>query len=499
MRFDGKSNLKSGRIAAWAAAVTLSVITLALVGCGGTASTSAAPATAKTAVQIRMGDAPSDLVVSLQLTVQSIVATMVTGGTTSLLSQPSTVEVTHLADVGEPLESIEMTPGSYGQIAITVSVVKVTFLNTSTGQPVTRQFSYSPNEVTTINLSPALTIGTSPTVLNFDVNVPGTVNLDPVANTVSLNVPIISVTSSLMGPAAGTQTPENGGVLHTVGAVTNVAGGSFTVQVGQTNSALVFNTDASTQFTNTNYPNLGSISNAIVVVQGKSQNDGSLLATSVQGLEAATGVEMEGLLTGVNPSMNLNLIFQDGTGQGITPSMVGSTMSVDTSQTSNFYIDAAGVDLTGISYTFDGSTLAPGQRVLVESASTLQTDPDGNAGLMLPASVTLEDQVVAGTVANYGAGHNLGTFEFDVLLPADGTSYLTAIDPTITAVHVVQQAATDTTGMTSGIANGNSVHVRGLLFYSLVPVAAANARSMPTIAPKAAPKPYLLVAGRINP
>jgi Domain of unknown function (DUF4382) len=500
MRFDGRCTLK-GRRATWTAALALMGLVLALVGCGGTALTHAGPSTPKTAVQIRMGDAPSDLVVSLQLTIQSIVATSsVDGSTTPLLSQPTTVEVTHLADAGEPLESIEMMPGSYSQMTLEVSAAAVTFLNSSTGQPVQQHFSYSPNEVTTINLSPALTIGSSTTVLNFDVDVPSTVNLNVVTNTVSLNVPVISVASSPMGPTAGPQTPENGGVLHAAGTVTNVAGSSFTLQVGQTGTALVFVTDGSTQFTNANYPSLASIANSIVVVQGKSQDDGSLLATSVNGLEAATGVELEGLMTGRNPSTNLSLVVQDGAGQAITPSMVGSTVSVDISQVNNFYIHAEDVDLTGINYTFDGSDFAPGQRMLVESGSPLQADPEGNVGLMSPtASVTLEEQIVTGTVSNYLAGQNPGTFEFDVNLPADGTSYLTVIDPTITVVHVVQQAATDTTNMTSGISNGASVHVRGLLFCSLAPPAAANARSMPMIAPKLNPKPYIMVAGRINP
>ena len=498
MRFDGRSNLTSKRVAAGSAALTLTVLMLVLVGCGGTASTNTAPATPKTVVQIRMGDAPSDLVVSLQLTIQSIVATMASGGTTSLLSQPTTVEVAHLANAGEPLESIEMAAGNYSQITITVSAAKLTFLSTSTGQPVQQQFNYNPNEVTTINLSPALAIGTSPTVLNFDVNVPSTVNVDPMANTGSLNVPVISVASSPMGPAAGPQTPDNGGVLHTAGTVTNVVGSSFTLQVGQTGTALVFTTDVTTRFTNASYSNLASISNAIVVVQGKSQDNGSLLATSVQGLEAATGVEMEGLLTG--RSTNLNLVFQDGTGQAITPSMVGSTMSVDMSQTNNFYIDAEDVDLTGISYTFDGSDIVPGQRVLAESGSMLQPDPDGNAGLMSPtASLTLEEQIVTGMVANYGPGQNPRTFEFDLNLPADGTSYLTVIAPATSVVHVVQQAATDTTSMTSGIVNGASVQVRGLLFYSLAPPAVAQMRSTPLIIPKRNPKPYIMVAGRISP
>ena len=473
----------------------LTCLVIALTGCGGSSSGPVPQKASRTAVQVRMADAPSDLVISCQLTITSIVATALDNTTTTLLSQPTTVEVAHLADAGQPLASLDMAQGDYSSVSVAVSSASITFLNTSTGAPQQQQFTL--NTVSTVAFSPALTIASTPMVLNFDFDVPSSVNVDTVNNTVSMNSPVFHATGATVGPSAGQQTTENGGVKHVVGTVASVAANSFTVEVGQSGTSLTFQTDANTVFQNTA---LSTLANTIVIVHGTSQDDGSLLANSVEGLEAASGVEMEGLVLGYNGSDTLNFVVQDGSGQAITPATVGATMSVDERQVSDFRIDSSDVDLTGLNFaTFDGSNFVRGQRVQVEGPAALQVDPAGNAGLMAPASITLEPQTVAGIVTNYQPGQNPGSFEFDLLLPLDGTSYLTVIDPTITVVHVVQQAATDVSGLQSSLANGDQVRVRGLMFYSLVvPNGAIAGKPKPLVVPQQNPVPYMMVAAKIS-
>ena len=148
------------------------------------------------------------------------------------------------------------------------------------------------------------------------------------------------------------------------------------------------------------------------------------------------------------------------------------------------------MDMTGISFVFDISDSTPGQSVEVQSSNVMAPDPDGNVGLITPQTVVLEQQTVSGTISNYVAGSSTGTAQFDLNLPADGSSYVSAANPGTTTVHVYQQAGTDVHNLPNGVQNGQAVRVRGLLFYNpLVGSEFGNSQSS---------NPFNLVAGRIS-
>jgi hypothetical protein len=162
----------------------------------------------------------------------------------------------------------------------------------------------------------------------------------------------------------------------------------------------------------------------------------------------------------------MNLVVQDGIGAGVDAPLLGGNVTVSVDGTTSYAIDA-GVDMTGLSLVFDENTVKPGQRIEVVSYEAVGADPSGlSSGLINANVIELQQQALSGTVANYSAGVTPGTATFDLILPADGNSYLSATNPGTSSVRVYQQSTTDVHGLASGIADGQTVQVRGLLFYS---------------------------------
>src|SRR5258708_12051530 len=100
------------------------------IGCGGGASTPTTQPTAK--VQVKIADAPSDRVIELELKVNSITLTNSSGGTVSLLTSPTEIELSHLAATMEPLSLNDIPQGNYTSATVTVSSPQVTFIDPTT-------------------------------------------------------------------------------------------------------------------------------------------------------------------------------------------------------------------------------------------------------------------------------------------------------------------------------------------------------------------------------
>src|SRR5262245_24775523 len=131
-----------------------SLVALALAflqtACGGGGSkvtqnpmpTGPTGSTSSTAVTVNIGDAPSDRVISFEITVNSITLTKSDNSTVNLLSTPRRIEVTHLAGTSEPLVLTSIPQGSYTSATISVSAPEVVFID-NTGRPVEREFPTS--------------------------------------------------------------------------------------------------------------------------------------------------------------------------------------------------------------------------------------------------------------------------------------------------------------------------------------------------------------------
>src|SRR5262245_57213 len=180
-------------------------IALALTGCGGSNGKNPVQLTGTT-VMLQTGDAVNDQIAKFELTV-SVITLTGTGGTpntANLLSKPAEVEFSHQAGDLEPLSLAHVPPGTYSGATMTVSNPEVVAI--VGGVPVKLNATLSS---TTVNVafSPNVTIGNSPTFLNFDLDLANSVTISGNNATVS---PKFNVTTSTVALNEENENEENG-------------------------------------------------------------------------------------------------------------------------------------------------------------------------------------------------------------------------------------------------------------------------------------------------
>jgi hypothetical protein len=237
----------------------------------------------------------------------------------------------------------------------------------------------------------------------------------------------------------------------------------------------------------------------MIEVSGSSQADGSLLASEIHSLgSGADGVVIEGLMTGYTGSGYVSLVSQDGTGAGMTAELLGANLSLNLASGITYTVNTHDFEMEGLPFSFDESSIMPGQRVAIGSHSPIQPDPDGNAAGLIDASVAeLQQQTLNGTVSNYAASETPGTATFDLVLPEDGSSYLSAANPGTLVIHVYQRSTTDVHNLSGVISDGQSVQVRGFLFY-YNPAIPSSTRKPRASTASASEQPFHFVASRIK-
>src|SRR5215467_13853823 len=154
------------------------VAALALAtGCGGGGSgvNSAGPTptpgtTGAASTQVRFGDAPADSVIAFEVSVSALSLTPAGGGSPIAVTVPANnrIELTHASGKFEPFVAGNLPQGTFSAANLTLVNSELTFLS-STGTPV--HINGPASASITVPLSPNLTIGASPLVLNIDVNV----------------------------------------------------------------------------------------------------------------------------------------------------------------------------------------------------------------------------------------------------------------------------------------------------------------------------------------
>jgi hypothetical protein len=417
-----------------------------------------------TTTQIRIGDAPVDSLVAFEFTIGSpIVATPVGGAKLNILTVGTNrLELSHMSGKLEPLAILGVPQGSYSSADITIVNPELTFIN-STGTPVSIQGT---TQTVTVTFDPALTIGSSATVLNMDVNVANSLATNPSGVITGFNFSGSSFLITTHAIAAENQQEDDSGEIESLTGMFQglLATMHFGLIVGQSGAQLTFTTDSTTEFSG-DVTSVATAFNHIVKVEGVTRADGSLFAKEVEGLEAQTGSDLEGMITLVtgNPATSLTVIAQDGNGADMDSSKVGGTFNVNVAGlgASNYTIDNGNVDFSGLtvpgpSFPFDPTTIHAGQRVEVESTSAVPA----MGGMMTPEKMKLEQSGLGGTVSNFVSG-NAGAATFDLNLPANSAL---AILSGQTVVHVFQQPGTD--NRFGVISNTNVVRVRGLLFWT---------------------------------
>jgi Domain of unknown function (DUF5666) len=444
-----------------------------LAGCGGSSSSPAptptptpTPGVTTSVTQVRIGDAPMDRVIAFELSIGSpvVLTPSGSGSAVNLTVGPNRLELSHMSGKLEPLAIANFPQGSYSSAAITILNPKVTFLNSS-GTQTTLQGKAT--QTVTVTFNPALTIGSSPGVVNVDLNVANSIATDQSGNITGFNFSgsSFNISSKAVAPEAQ-QEDDDGEIESVAGLVTSVSGNNFTIKVGRSGAQLTFATDATTKFSD-GLVNLNSALNQIVNVEGLTRSDGTLFAEEVEGIENQSGAETEGLVTSVtgNPATSLGFLVDDGTGTGMDDTKVGASFTADVSglQASDYKLEQGKVDFSGLqvgssTFPFDPTTIHAGQRVEVETVNAMPAI----AGTVVADKLKLEQQAVNGTISNLTTGSG-GAATFDLNLPSDGSSYLTILSGQ-TVVHVFQQPGTD--NRFGALSNRSAVRVRGLLFWT---------------------------------
>jgi len=155
--------------------MVLSLLVSTLVACGGTSSkttpptTPTAPSASTAPAMINVGDSPSDQVVAFAMPINSITMTGSKGSVT-VVSSPTTVEMTRLAGTEQPLSLVNLPQDTYTSMTINTGSATVSFMNP--GNPVAATQTVSVPS-TTVNFSSPVTVGTTPVVVNLDISISG--------------------------------------------------------------------------------------------------------------------------------------------------------------------------------------------------------------------------------------------------------------------------------------------------------------------------------------
>jgi Domain of unknown function (DUF5666) len=419
----------------------LTVVTVAFVlatGCGGNNTvTNAGPTNAT----INTSDGLNDQIVKFELTVSSLTLTGSSGtsNTGNLLSKSSEVEFVHQAGSFEPLALVNIPPGTYSGASLTVSNPEMVVLNNAVPPaPVKIPATLTSPSATVTFTAPITVTSSSSTVINFDLDLAGSVTLSgtpPTSATVTAKFNATTATANNSG--------EDSGEMDDVhGKVTNIAAPNFTIQTAT--SSITFATDSSTQFkdgiTSLSQLKVGDI----VEVDGTTRPDGSKLATKVEVESDQNGEEAEGVITAVtgSPATQITIAHQvDSTGTTTPPVTVDVTINSSTA----FSVRTDKLSLGGTAPAFDASHIGKGQRVEADAGSSAATP-------IVASKLKLREQALVGTVSGATASG------FTLTLNAS-SAFATLTGQSTVAVTVVSG-----TNLKVTPANGNTVRVRGLIF-----------------------------------
>jgi hypothetical protein len=478
-------------------ALALAVMT----GCGGGMSNSVPPpplggnpplhlgqADAKpdwAQIQLRSGDnQPVERFLSLQVTLNSIRLEADNGNTVELLTSPITVEQANLAVVLQSAGLPKAPAGNYTSMRVGISGAKAIYAD-NFGNLIQQQVT-PPSPTVAVALGKGFSVAAlGSAISSLSLDIPASVALDGIQGTLAMKQPAFT-----LGTTELVSTPANQDKLleHFRGVVAAVAGSTIQIQ-DQNGVTLSVLTDGNTFFSGLT---LDTAVGMNAEAELNTQADGTLLASKVEALGDGNGAVIVGTVAD-NDDVSAKVAVQEALGQGTSADLLGVTAAIDLSQAVTFKMDSANIDMTGLDFTLDVSSLVPGQRVQFLSSHAIQQDPNGSAGLLQADTVEIEPQTISGKVTNITTDSN-GYPAFDLALPDDSGSLLSVMGPGTMMVHVITQSLAAGTNL---IADGATVKVRGLLLYN----APRNLGSRP-MGPKVnvarrPPTLYTLIASRL--
>lgn len=442
-------------------------------------------------MQLRIGDAPADRVLSFEVTLGPITLTSSAGTSVTVLTGSKRLELSHLSATNELLAMLKVPQGAYTNGSITVSNPEITFID-STGKMQKLEPAF--NQAIPVSFDPPVAISASATVLSIDLNIAKSLTFDAQGNITGLR---LSGASFTIGAATvgreEHQDDHDGAIEGLTGVISAVGGPVFDLTIDATGITLRFTSDANTRFDD----GATLTVSARVTVEGFTRSDGSLYAKEIEAVDLQQqnqqAAEAEGYVTHVtgSPATQLAFLAVDGGGNGMDSSHIGGIITADVAS-ARYRVHAQDIDTNGVGnlpsaqFPFDANSIHAGQLVQVSTNGSMKDDVmrndddggnggndgnggngndggnNGNGGNGNAARVELQQQTLTGGVSGLSATTTAGPATFTLTLPDDSIFAMLSGE---TAVSVYLQPGTDLHDV-SAIANGDRVRVRGLVFFN---------------------------------
>ena len=432
----------------------LCALALAGASCGGAGvgTPSLGGGTSTGSASIFITDQPAADLVKLELTVTSIVFNP---GNVSVLPQPKELEVTSLQMKQELFRLASNIPaGSYTSITFTFApTAEVEFFNSGTGSIQEVNVPVSPASVT-VNVNFMISQGQT-TGLLIDFNLPGSLVTNAQGIITSIN-PML--TAIVVTPLPDEFEEEAGRVVSV--SPTSTTAGTFVLELFDSCQQVTITVSANTEFEDFDeavppLPNTFAslMAGQVVEVDADLQANGTLLAKEVELEDDDIEDEAEGLIVSVTRNGSdevtqfMMVPFEIAPCSAAVPTANTITVTVPSSGV-EFRIDKE--DLPVSNNLFDNRTkLDVGQRVDVDPTGSLSSGTTA----ITAEEIKLKDQTIRGTVISILPP----TFRLDPssdLFP----------DQDIVVLTFNNTEFDNPPGSIAGLAGGDKVRVRGLLF-----------------------------------
>lgn len=432
-------------------------------GDGGNSSTITPPPAQGTTVQVNLGDAPADWLLSFSTTITSLTLNS-SNGAINVVTAATPVEFMQRMGTMEPLTLALANQGDYTSATITFGNSTLTYIDPTT--KTLQQKTIAGPITANVPFTSAVTLGTTPLAFNFDLDLNNSLSNDTSGNfafSPTFHFSFGAQNGSGTGSGNGNGSAMFGGMQHMFGVVSSVGSGYMIMTSLQAMNNFTIQTNAQTQFHGL-ASNLSELTAGMGVwVNATLQSDGTLLATKINSMMRSGGIMGGGIVTAISgsPATQITIVMQNGAGASVNTSYLSKTLVVNLTNDTTYSIDDDRVDLSGVGFTpaFDASNIHLGQSVLpVDDSGTIVSGDTTSAGTITASSISLEERGFRGTTDTALTPGTATTFTL-TLSPDCAFTALTGAS----SITVYQTTSTDLQYQTA-ITAGSTVRVHGLLF-----------------------------------
>jgi len=443
-----------------------------LAGCGGSYNApvmNPGPGAQSAQVSVSLTDAPPAGVTVFTFEVTVTGATLNPGNVDLLAGKgPQRIEVKHLETENAFLSTANIAAGNYTSLNLTFSNPELTFRNDNAAMLAGCAAG------TVCEIRPSGTLSATVNGIFYSTSGSQTGVLVDL-NLANLITPSLGVDFSAATAVSATQQTKDGdGHLEDLddlnGVVANPSTTQFTLQTADMGNITV-GIDSKTQFGGFN---ACTAANATCVQSGQSVEvdlmllaSGTFLAKKVELQDDAQGAaddELDGVISKIDGPSQFEMVVNDEL-RAVANVSVGDPVTVVLTTTgggTQFQVDANGLSVPStLQQAFEGATdtsqLLPGQTVQVRKRA-MTGGPAPAAIIITTDRVRLRDTSFTATVSGAPSGNNFNVGGLPGLFTAAGISQI--------QVKTSSQTNFDNVTGVSGLADGSTVSLRGLLFKS---------------------------------